>query len=405
VIRKIRTEEARPGDVRRGTITLTNPGTIGTVHSIPRLMAGQAAILGVGAIDYPAEYQAADPRTLAKLGVGKVITLTSTYDHRVIQGAESGMYLPGPRAAARGGRLLRRGVLVARAALRAGPLADRHTDVDSETDLLTKQMKVGQLANMYRVRGHLIADLDPLRQRPPEMHPELDPTYYDLSIWDLDREFLTDVGGSTRAMPLGDILGVLRDAYCRTIGIEYGHVLDPEEKAWIRDQVEGVEEDVRRGPALDPRAAERRGGLRVLPAHQVRRAEAVRARGRRVADPLLDAVCEAAADSGVKDIVMGMAHRGRLNVLSNILGKSHRQIFGEFEGHIDPDTVQGSGDVKYHLGTRGTYESARATGRTAPAAEPVPPRGGQPGRRGHRPGHAGPLRPRRRGCLPRRCRC
>ncbi|TVR22501.1 MAG: multifunctional oxoglutarate decarboxylase/oxoglutarate dehydrogenase thiamine pyrophosphate-binding subunit/dihydrolipoyllysine-residue succinyltransferase subunit [Nitriliruptor sp.] len=360
IIRKIRTGKLDPAMFSGTTITLTNPGTIGTVHSIPRLMAGQAAILGVGAIGYPSAYQAADPRTLAKLGVSKVITLTSTYDHRVIQGAESGLYLQRVHQLLLGEDGFYDEVF-ASLGLPYEPArwsTDR-TDLDDETDLLTKQMKVGQLANMYRVRGHLIADLDPLRQSRVALHRELDPTYYGLSIWDLDREFVTDVGGGDRRVQLSETLGVLRDAYCRTIGIEYGHVLDPEQKQWIRSRVEGAEEELSAEDQLwilsRLNAAEAfESFLHTKYVGQKR----FGLEGGESLIPLLDAVCEAAADSGgVTDIVMGMAHRGRLNVLSNIVGKSHRQIFGEFEGHIDPDTVQGSGDVKYHLGTRGTYRS------------------------------------------------
>ena len=359
IIRRIRTNKLEPSMFSGGVITITNPGTIGTVHSVPRLMSGQSAILGVGTIDYPAQFKAADGRTLAKLGVGKVITLTSTYDHRVIQGAESGMYL------ARVNELLLGedgfyDEVFASLGLPYEPARWRtdSTDVDSHTDLLGKQMKVGQLANMYRVRGHLIADLDPLRQIPPSLHPELDPTYSGLSIWDLDRDFLTDVGGEETKMSLGEILGVLRDAYCRTIGIEYGHVLDPEEKNWIREQVEGVTEDV--SPEDQLWILERLNAAESFESFLHTKYVGQKRFGIEGAEsviPLLDAVCEAAADEGLHDIVMGMAHRGRLNVLSNILHKSHRQIFGEFEGHIDPDTVQGSGDVKYHLGTSGTYET------------------------------------------------
>ncbi len=359
IIRRIRMNKLDPAMFGGAVMTITNPGTIGTVHSIPRLMSGQSAIFGVGTIDYPAQFQAADERTLAKLGVGKVITLTSTYDHRVIQGAESGMYL------ARVSELLlgedgfyddvfrSLGLPYEPARWRTDT-----ADLDDPSDLLEKQMKVGQLANMYRVRGHLIADLDPLRQVPPSMHPELDPTYYGLSIWDLDREFITDVGGDAQRLPLQDILGVLRDAYCRTIGIEYGHVLDPDEKAWIRDRVEGVTEDV--PPEDQLWILERLNAAEAFESFLHTKYVGQKRFGLEGAEtliPLLDAVCEAAADAGLNDIVMGMAHRGRLNVLSNILHKSHKQIFGEFEGHIDPDTVQGSGDVKYHLGTSGTYES------------------------------------------------
>jgi multifunctional 2-oxoglutarate metabolism enzyme len=360
IIRRVRTRKLDPAMFAGTTITLTNPGTIGTVHSIPRLMAGQSAILGVGAIDHPSAYQAADPRTLAKLGVSKVITLTSTYDHRVIQGAESGLYLQRVHGLLLGEDGFYDEVF-ASIGLPYEPArwsTDR-THLDDETDLLTKQMKVGQLANMYRVRGHLIADLDPLRQSRVVMHRELDPTYYGLSIWDLDREFLTDVGGSDRRVKLSETLGVLRDTYCRSVGIEYGHVLDPEQKRWIREQVEGVDEELSADDQLwilsRLNAAEAfESFLHTKYVGQKR----FGLEGGESLIPLLDAVCEAAADSdGVSDIVMGMAHRGRLNVLSNIVGKSHRQIFGEFEGHIDPETVQGSGDVKYHLGNSGSYRS------------------------------------------------
>ncbi|MEX1177017.1 MAG: multifunctional oxoglutarate decarboxylase/oxoglutarate dehydrogenase thiamine pyrophosphate-binding subunit/dihydrolipoyllysine-residue succinyltransferase subunit [Nitriliruptor sp.] len=357
IIRKIRTKKLDPAMFSGGVITITNPGTIGTVHSIPRLMAGQAAIFGVGSIDYPPGYQAADPRTLAKLGVGKVITLTSTYDHRVIQGAESGLYLKRVHELLLGEDGFYDDVFRS-LGLPYEPARWR-TDssaMGSEDDLLEKQMKVGQLANMYRVRGHLIADLDPLRQRDAQMHPELDPTYYGLSIWDNDREFVTDVGGEVGRRPLGRILGILRDAYCRTIGIEYGHVLDPEQKRWIREQVEGVNEDV---PSEDQEwILERLNAAEAFESFLHTKYTGQKRFGLEGAEaliPLLDAVCEAAVDDDISDIVMGMAHRGRLNVLSNIVGKSHAQIFGEFEGHIDPDTVQGSGDVKYHLGTAGTY--------------------------------------------------
>ena len=360
IIRKIRTGKLDPAMFSGGTITVTNPGTIGTVHSIPRLMSGQASILGVGSIDYPAGYQAADPRTIAKLGVSKVITLTSTYDHRVIQGAESGLFLKRVHELLIGEHGFYDEVYDA-LGLPYEPARWRQdtTHFDDEFDLLAKQSKVDQLANMYRVRGHLIADLDPLRLHPKAMHPELDPTYYGLSIWDLDREFITDIGGEPRKMELQSILGVLRDAYCRTIGIEYGHVLDPEQKQWIRDKVEGANGAV--SPEDQLWILERLNAAEAFESFLHTKYVGQKRFGIEGAEsliPLLDAVCEAAADAGdVDDIVMGMAHRGRLNVLSNILGKSYQQIFGEFEGHIDPDTVQGSGDVKYHLGTKGVYEA------------------------------------------------
>jgi multifunctional 2-oxoglutarate metabolism enzyme len=287
VVRRIRANDLDPAMFAGATLTITNPGTIGTVHSVPRLMPGQAVILGVGSIDLPAEFQAADPRTVADLGISKVVTLTSTYDHRVIQGAESGAYLKRVHELLIGEHGFYDEIFRA-LGLPYEPARWRRDDAaqDSTDAQLAKQLKVSQLVNAYRVRGHLIADLDPLRQKPPSMHPELDPNTYGLSIWDLDREFLVEIaGGAPMRMQLGTILAVLRDAYCRTIGVEFGHVLDPEEKRWLRGASRGQQPDDPGGPAVDPRAAQRRRGVRVVPPHEVRRPEALRARGCGVAHP------------------------------------------------------------------------------------------------------------------------
>ncbi|MEY3019606.1 MAG: hypothetical protein RLZZ272_590 [Actinomycetota bacterium] len=358
LIRRVRSGEVDPDLLAGATFVITNPGTIGTVHSVPRLMPGQSAIVGVGSIDLPAEFQAADPRTIAALGVSKIVTLTSTYDHRVIQGAESGAFLARVHALLLGEDGFYDDVF-ASLGLPYEPARWRRdeTPSDDHGGVLDKQMRVDRLVNLYRVRGHLIADLDPLRQRPPRMHPELDPTHHGLSIWDLEREFLTDVGSETpRMMALGAILASLRDAYCRTVGIEYGHVLDPDEKSWIRDRVERAVEPT--SPDDQRWILERLNAAEAFEAFLHTKYVGQKRFGLEGAEaliPLLEAVCEASADAGVEDVVMGMAHRGRLNVLTNVIGKSHAQLFGEFEGRVDPDTVQGSGDVKYHLGADGTY--------------------------------------------------
>ena len=241
LIRKVKTNKITPDDFSGATVSLTNPGTIGTVSSVPRLMPGQGAIIGVGALDYPVEYSGADPSTLAELGISKVLTLTSTYDHRIIQGAESGLFLQTVHKLLTGedgfyeeifGSL---GVPYEAVAWRRDVNPE-----NSERVRLQKQVHVQTLINMYRVRGHLIADLDPLQAKPPRMHPELDPATYGLTIWDLDREFFADGLAGHDYARLGDILGTLRDAYCRTIGVEYMHIQEPEQKQWIQEQVEGV---------------------------------------------------------------------------------------------------------------------------------------------------------------------
>ncbi|MGH2768960.1 MAG: multifunctional oxoglutarate decarboxylase/oxoglutarate dehydrogenase thiamine pyrophosphate-binding subunit/dihydrolipoyllysine-residue succinyltransferase subunit, partial [Actinomycetota bacterium] len=359
LIRKVNTASVAPDDFSGTTVTITNPGMIGTVQSIPRLMASQAAIVGVGSIDYPAEFAGADPDTLAKIGVGKVLTLTSTYDHRIIQGAESGEFLGHIHRLLLGEDGFYDQVF---ASMRVAYVPVRwrrdRNPVPDTAEASEKQARVLQLINMYRVRGHLIADLDPLTAKPPHMHPELDPATYGLSIWDLDRKFVTQQLAGHSQLSLGEILAILRDAYCRTFTVEYMHVQEPQEKVWIQQRVEGMGS----GITLEDMA-------HIL--HKLNEAEAFERflhqryvghkrfslEGAEALIPMLDAILERATEADLVEVVMGMAHRGRLNVLANTIGKSYAQIFHEFEGNIDPMSAQGSGDVKYHLGATGKHTS------------------------------------------------
>jgi 2-oxoglutarate dehydrogenase E1 component len=357
LIRKVRTSKITPDDFAGVTMSLTNPGTIGTVSSVPRLMPGQGCIVGVGALDYPAEYQAADPQTLARLGVSKVISLTSTYDHRIIQGAESGEFLQWVHKFLIGEEGFYDDIFRAMAVPYEPVRWRRDTHaVDEERHRFAKQVHVHTLINMYRVRGHLIADLDPLAAKEPHMHAELDPATYGLTLWDLDREFYADGLAGKDVMTLGDILGVLRDAYCRTVGVEYMHIQEPDQKRWIQEQVEGVSTTLsteeQRWVMSRLNAAE--AFEKFLHTKYVGQ-KRFGLEGGESAIPLLETVIDEAAAAGVSEVVLGMAHRGRLNVLTNIIGKSYRELFREFEGDLDPETVQGSGDVKYHKGATGTF--------------------------------------------------
>ncbi|QQS24406.1 MAG: multifunctional oxoglutarate decarboxylase/oxoglutarate dehydrogenase thiamine pyrophosphate-binding subunit/dihydrolipoyllysine-residue succinyltransferase subunit [Actinomycetota bacterium] len=364
LIRKVRANKLQVSDFQGATVTLTNPGTIGTVQSVPRLMPGQGVIVGVGSIDYPAEFQGADERALRGLGVSKVVTITSTYDHRIIQGAESGLFLKRVHELLLGEHDFYEDVFhslnVPYESVKWRP------DVNpSERDeaMLHKQMQVATLIRVHRVRGHLIADLDPLRWREPELPVELDPATYGLTIWDLDREFLTGgVGGVERAT-LGDLLGTLRDAYCRSIGIEYMHIQDTEEQRWIQEHVEGVGFELSKEEKH--RVLERLNAAEAFEKFLATKYVGTKRFGLEGAEsaiPILDQILSRAADDHMDGAVLGMAHRGRLNVLANVMGKSYDQIFKEFEGYLDPTSVQGSGDVKYHLGASGKYESP--TGRS-----------------------------------------
>ena len=365
-IAKIRENRLSADDMRGVTVTITNPGTIGTHQSVPRLMTGQGTIVGVGALAFPTEYEAADPSLLADLGVSKLVTISSTYDHRVIQGAESGLFLQRVHDLLLGADdFYDQGFRALHIPYEAVKWRRDFNPVDREGAMLEKQAKVNQLINQYRVRGHLIADLNPLRDEAPEMHAELDPATYGLTIWDLDREFLTgsETGiyatvGGTRRMKLGDLLGVLRDAYCRTVGVEYMHIQEPEEKRWIQEQIEGTDTTLKNEDQM--RILSKLNAAEALSSFLGTKYVGQKRFGLEGAEstiPLLDAVLTCAADEPLAEVVMGMAHRGRLNVLVNLVGKDYHELFKEFEGAITADQIQGSGDVKYHLGQIGAYES------------------------------------------------
>ena len=369
-VRKARTGALTVEDFAGTTVSLTNPGTIGTVHSVPRLVQGQGLILGVGALDYPAEFQGASEETLANLAISKVITLTSTYDHRIIQGAQSGDFL----------RRLH-GILLGEdgfydelfAALRIPYVPIRWVqDMQfSKDDQISKPARVQQLIDAYRKNGHLMADIDPLRYE-QRSHPDLDVVTHGLSLWDLDREFPTGGFGGKPFMKLRRILGVLRDSYCRHIGVEYMYIENPQERIWIQEHVE-----------IGAPVTAREEQLRIL--RKLNSAEAFESflqtkyvgqkrfslEGGESLIPMLDAIISSAAESGLDEVCVGMPHRGRLNVLANIAGKSYGQIFQEFEGHYADNEVHGTGDVKYHLGTEGTFTApSGATTKIYLAANP-----------------------------------
>ena len=357
LIRRVRANELKLEDFADTTVTLTNPGTVGTSQSVPRLMQGQGLIVGTGAIAYPTEYEAADPKVLAQLGVSKLITITSTYDHRVIQGAESGQFLSLIHDLLLGADRFYDEIFSSLAIPYEPARWSQDRAADDTDEYLEKQSRVIQLINMYRVRGHLLAELNPIGWE-ILAHAELDLSHYGLTVWDLDRDFVTDGLPGPRKQPLRQILDTLRDAYCRTVGVEYMHMSDPDEKRWIQKRVEP-------GPS-DLSTEDKKHILsRLNAAESFERFLHSKFTGHRRysiegADsliPMLDALLEEAAGDGMVESVLGMAHRGRLNVLANIVGKPMAEIFREFEGDIDPETVQGSGDVKYHLGMTGRFTS------------------------------------------------
>ncbi|MFG2817972.1 multifunctional oxoglutarate decarboxylase/oxoglutarate dehydrogenase thiamine pyrophosphate-binding subunit/dihydrolipoyllysine-residue succinyltransferase subunit [Kitasatospora sp. NPDC048365] len=354
IVRRARANKLTMDDFTGVTVSLTNPGGIGTVHSVPRLMQNQGTIVGVGAMEYPAEFQGSSPDTLARLGVSKTMTLTSTYDHRVIQGAGSGEFLRSIHQLLLGENGFYDEVFES---LRIPYEPVRWaTDVAAtHDDEVNKTARVMELIHAYRVRGHLMADTDPLEYK-QRKHPDLDVVQHGLTLWDLEREFAVGGFGGQKMMKLRDILGLLRNTYCRTVGIEYMHIQDPKQRKWLQERLEK--------PYTKP---EREEQLRIL--RRLNSAEAFETflqtkyvgqkrfslEGGESLIPLLDATIDSAAEHRLDEAVIGMAHRGRLNVLANIVGKPYGRIFGEFEGNLDPKSMHGSGDVKYHLGAEGTF--------------------------------------------------
>lgn len=362
IVEKARSGRIEPSDFEGTTISLTNPGGLGTVSSSPRLMNGQGCIIAIGAIDYPSEFQAMQQGTLAYLGIGKVMNITNTYDHRIIQGAESGLFLKSIDELLKGNNNFYIN-LFEDLNIPQRPVS---WDIDSKTntfsasndiDFIEKQSKIPLLINFYRVRGHLTANLNPLSHR-NDYYSELDPAEYGFTIWDYDREFFTNITGYEKAT-LREILDVIRQTYSEMIGAEYMHIQSPDEKSWLMNKMEHVRNKPDFSEELKKRILENliiaEGFEHFLHTRYIGH-KRFSLEGSETLIPVLDHLLNIAADSEVEEACFGMAHRGRLNVLANIIKKSYEIIFSEFEDAIH-DRPQGTGDVKYHLGASGLFKT------------------------------------------------
>ncbi len=364
VVAKARDNKLTVDDFAHTTATITNPGGIGTNHSVPRLMNGQGLILGVGNIDYPAEFMGMSPSRLLELGVSKRLTLTSTYDHRVIQGAQSGEFLKVLHELLLGANGFYDDIFEALRIpyepLRWAPDVSAH-----RPDQVSKQARVLELINAYRAFGHLIANTDPLEYR-ARSHEDLRLETHGLTIWDLDREFAigTFGGEPRRYLSLREILATLQDSYCRNLAVEYMHIADNAQRTWFQSRVEK--------PLTPLTHEEHMHALDKLNEAEIFETflqtkfvgqKRFSLEGGESLIVLLDEVAQRAANSGLDEVCIGMPHRGRLNVLANIVGKKYGQIFREFDGVAD---TKGTGDVKYHLGNEGTFVAPN--GRTIKAS-------------------------------------
>ncbi len=375
IVARARTAKLQVSDFEGTTLSLTNPGTVGTLGSVPRLMPGQGAIIATGAIDYPAEFAAVTEENRALLGISKVLMITCTYDHRIIQGAESGTFLAKLQQLLLGEdrfydeifKDLKIPYLPMRWQTDQQIAPNRFAALNAD---VAKEAAVINLITSYRIRGHLLANTNPLGSE-PAYHPELDPSSYGLTIWDFDRPFLAGAvkapsGAIASYMQpyetLREILDRLRTTYSNSVGIEYMHIPDPEQKQWLQDRMESTMFLWK----LDESTRQRILG-RLIQAEEFEHFLQTRFVGQKrfglegleSTIAVLDETLERCANGNVHEVVIGMAHRGRLNVLANIVGKSMAQVFSEFEGEPDSQSVQGSGDVKYHLGASGLHRSTQ----------------------------------------------
>ncbi|MCS7176605.1 MAG: multifunctional oxoglutarate decarboxylase/oxoglutarate dehydrogenase thiamine pyrophosphate-binding subunit/dihydrolipoyllysine-residue succinyltransferase subunit [Candidatus Kapabacteria bacterium] len=351
-------ERARTGrltieELTGATVSLTNPGMLGTVMSVPRLPEGQGLIVATGAIAYPAELRATPAEILAQVTLGKVLVVTSTYDHRIIQGAESGEFLAFIEQLLLGTEGFYESIF---GELRL-PMPPFRWAEDTTVEPGVKEERLAQLIRSYRVRGHLIAQTNPLRDT-WDYHPDLDPAHYGFTIWDLDRHFHTGGVGEYEKATLRQVLEVLWDSYCGPIAVEFMHIQDPERRRWIQERMERLRHSIRLSDQQRRRVYQKLLEAEIFEQFLHRKFvghKRFSLEGGESLLPLLDTILQRAIELGLEYAVIGMAHRGRLNVLANIVGKSFRRIFDEFEGEADPLSFHGSGDVKYHLGARGLY--------------------------------------------------
>jgi multifunctional 2-oxoglutarate metabolism enzyme len=373
LVEKARTNTLKADDLTGGNVTLTNPGGLGTIASVPRLMNGQGTIIATGSIAYPVGLG----NIGAMIGAEKVMTMTSTYDHRIIQGAESGRFLARIEEYLQGERGFYDGVFASlgidlgpapslpapAAAAAAAREAPRGVGAPPSEELLQAVQAATALLKAYRTHGHLAARLDPLGVE-PEGDPALDPEPLGLTP-----ELMAQIPAKILRMyvpgaTLADALSHLRETYCGTIAYEIEHIASHRQRVWLREKIESgafrqpltsEEQKVLLKRLVEVDAMERFMHKAYLGQHQFS------IEGLDMTVPMLDELIQLSAAHGGKEVVVGMAHRGRLNVLAHNLGRSYDTIFAEFEGASTLEAVTtipqgGTGDVKYHHGTQGSYQ-------------------------------------------------
>ena len=382
LVTKARDNKLTADDLQGASFTLTNPGGIGTVASVPRLLAGQGAILATGAIGYPPGFQSASEPALRQLGVSKVMQMTSTYDHRVIQGAQSGEYLRRVDALLQGADNFYQ-TLFSQLGLKAGPGPTLRPPFEAplrgapQGDALAAQVRQQEAApsdemlravaagmaivSGYRTHGHLAAHLDPLGAEPIG-DPKLDPSSYGLTPSLQSAIPASVLHVHVPGATLADILPKLREIYSSTTAYEFEHISNTEQRRWLRETIESGAGKIALSPKRQVRFLQRLTKVEVFERF-VRKTflgqKSFSGEGLDVMVPMLEETLEMLADDDTPNAVLGMAHRGRLAVIAHVVNMPYEELLGEFEAaHQRGDVTSDNdvtGDVKYHHGATGVY--------------------------------------------------
>jgi multifunctional 2-oxoglutarate metabolism enzyme len=381
LIAKARDNKLEADDLTGATFTLTNPGGIGTTMSVPRLMAGQGAIIAAGAIAYPPGFTKASDSVLASLGIEKIMSLTSTYDHRVIQGALSGEYLRRAEQLLGGADRfyesifasfgLTAGALaqpVSSAALDVGPAST--VTMAGASDEMMRAVAAG-MALVYSIRrfGHLAANLDPLGME-PQGDRSLDPRTYSLTPALMSAIPAPVLRVQLPGDSLADVLPKLRDTYASTIAYEIEHISNEEQRHWLRDYIERGVHRVPLAPARKAQLLMRLTKVETMERYLRRNfigQKTFSIEGIDVMIVMLEEIINMLAEDGTPTAVIGMAHRGRLATIAHVVNRPYEEILAEFETAEIQTEEEGDeasdlgGDVKYHHGATGIYHTINGT--------------------------------------------
>jgi 2-oxoglutarate decarboxylase len=372
LVAKARDNKLGADDLQGASFTLTNPGGIGTVASVPRLMMGQGAIVAAGAIGYPPGFTGANVQSLQQLGVSKIMQMTNTYDHRVVQGAQSGEFLKYVDELLQGRHELYQRVFetydLQPAAVPATPNAPRSAQeavLAPPSDEMLRAVAAGMaIVSAYRRHGHLAANLDPLGTEPVG-DPSLDPQTYGLTPAMQSAIPASVLQVKVPGKTLGDVLPRLRETYSSTIAYEIEHISNATQRAWLRDYIESGKNKIKLSPEGQIEVLGRLTRVDAFDRY-VRKTflgqKTFSGEGLDVMVPMLEEMLDMFADDGIANAVLGMAHRGRLNVIAHVVNTPYEEVMTEFEaaqyrGKLGDDDVMG--DVKYHHGATGTYVTAK----------------------------------------------